>query len=130
MSSISPIKENIERFYAEYSEKSDEELYALINTLDFKYYATGIAAAKILEERKKKADDIKHQELLEALSKIMPVSDFIQNTAVNGSQNGVKQKESINLLNRPVGYIWLTAIGGVLCAIIIYLVRSHLGISL
>lgn len=30
----------------------------------------------------------------------------------------------------PIGYVWLTALGGVLTIIIVFLIKSHFGIPL
>ena len=43
---------------------------------------------------------------------------------------GKSDKQKPNVLNIPIGYVWLTAIGTVLGVCIIYLVKTHLGIPL
>ncbi len=58
----------------------------------------------------------------------------VPNSAANPSdQAPVKGGEQINksnLLMSPIGYVWLTAIGGVLTGIIIFIINKHLGVPL
>jgi hypothetical protein len=42
----------------------------------------------------------------------------------------IKGKNSTNLLQRPIGYIGITAFAGVLTILVVYLIKKHFGIPL
>jgi hypothetical protein len=60
--------------------------------------------------------------------------DAIPNSTKNPSsrkkQYGIKENKSINLLHRPIGYIGITALAGVLTVLVVYLIKKHFGIPL
>lgn len=60
--------------------------------------------------------------------------DTIPNSTTEPSYNkppyDVKGKNSTNLLQRPIGYIGITAFAGVLTIFVVYLIKKHFGIPL
>lgn len=62
------------------------------------------------------------------LTEINSIPNAARNPATQVPTNSDKQKP--NILNIPIGYVWLTAIGTALGAIILYLIKTHFGISL
>lgn len=64
------------------------------------------------------------------LKEINPVPDSASNPTAEIERDSHKQINKPNLLHSPIGYLWITAVAAVLAAIMIYLIKSHLGIQL
>jgi hypothetical protein len=60
------------------------------------------------------------------LMKINSVPNSATNPTTNIAQNSSKNPNKTNLLNSPIGYLWITAIATVLAAIMLYLIKTHL----
>lgn len=67
------------------------------------------------------------------LREINAVQNSAANLTTNIEQNSSQKPNKPNkpnLLNSPIGYLWITAIAAVLAAIMLYLIKTHLGIVL
>jgi len=63
-------------------------------------------------------------------SKINPVQNSTTNPSAQEPTSGDKKHNSVDLLKSPIGYVWFTAIGTVIAAIMVYLINKHLRLSL
>lgn len=64
------------------------------------------------------------------LMEINSVPNSATNPTTDIAQNSSKNPNKTNLLNSPIGYLWITAIATVLAAIMLYLIKTHIGILL
>ena len=74
------------------------------------------------------AQDVR-QQIIRRIDKLNMIEkeSMIPNQTTNPSRNIIQVEK---WYQKPIGIVWLAAIGAVLALLIVYLIRNHLGISL
>jgi hypothetical protein len=128
------LNEKIEFFNNEYHRLKAESVIESNPTVRYRIEKNMQEALAELENTKKLLEAIRQPSVSIGSHKkstlVYAIPNSIKNLSSNKQQYGIKDKKSINLLQRPIGYIGITAFAGVLTVIVVYLIKKHFDIPL
>jgi hypothetical protein len=130
----SELNEKIEFFDNEYHRLKAESVIESSPTARYRIEKNMQEALSEVENTKKLLKALRQPSVNIGSDKKSTLVDVIPNSTTNPSSNkpqyDIKDKNSINLLQRPIGYIGITAFAGVLTILVVYLIKKHFSISL
>jgi len=130
----SELNEKIEFFDNEYHRLKAESVIESSPTARYRIEKNMQDALSEVENTKKLLEALRQPSVNIGSHKKSTLVDAIPNSTTNPSRNkpqyGIKDKNSINLLQKPIGYIGITAFAGVLTILVVYLIKKHFGIPL